>query len=127
MPLAAPKVVRLDQAETLSFGPNSIYRPLMVDETGELPIRTGVQVAAPGYATRPHSHPYVEILMVLEGTCEAWLEGQEDRPVRLGKGDAIALPAHAVHGFRTVGNETLRLLGTHLSPERIVNYVDEAP
>jgi hypothetical protein len=28
------------------------------------------------------------------------------------------------HTFRVVGDEVLRLLGTHVSPQRIVNYRD---
>jgi hypothetical protein len=30
------------------------------------------------------------------------------------------------HSFRVVGDEVLRLLGTHTSPKRIVNYKDGA-
>jgi mannose-6-phosphate isomerase-like protein (cupin superfamily) len=54
---------------------------------------------------------------------EAWLEGQEDSPARLGPGDMIALPACAPHVFRTFGDQTLRILGIHASPSRIVNVV----
>jgi len=42
----------------------------------------------------------------------------------LTRGDTIALPPNQPHVFRVVGDETLRLLGTHLSPQRIVNYDD---
>jgi mannose-6-phosphate isomerase-like protein (cupin superfamily) len=42
----------------------------------------------------------------------------------LGKGDTIALPPGAPHSFRVVGDVPLRLLGTHVSPTRIVNYRD---
>jgi mannose-6-phosphate isomerase-like protein (cupin superfamily) len=40
--------------------------------------------------------------------------------VLLRKGDTIALPPDTPHAFRVVGNEVLRLLGTHASPHRIV-------
>jgi mannose-6-phosphate isomerase-like protein (cupin superfamily) len=66
-----------------------------------------------------------EVLHVLDGTAEAWLEGQEDRAVLLKKGDTIALPPNVLHSFRVVGNEVLRLLGTHVSPRRIVHYRDQ--
>ena len=71
-----------------------------------------------------HSHPYMEILHVLEGTAEAWIEGGEDRPVTLRAGDTIALTPDVPHSFRVVGDQVLRTLGTHVSPQRIVHYGD---
>ena len=44
--------------------------------------------------------------------------------VTLEKGDTIALPANVPHSFRVVGDQVLRLLGTHVSPKRIVTYKD---
>jgi hypothetical protein len=34
------------------------------------------------------------------------------------------VPPETPHAFRVVGDEVLRLLGTHVSPKRIVNYQD---
>lgn len=118
------KVVRLKEAEVVSFGPLACYQPIIGDDEGLTPVRTGIQTSQPGYAAPMHSHPYLEILHILDGTAEAWLEGQEDRKLVLGKGDTIALPPGAPHTFRVVGDEPLRLLGTHVSPRRIVNYRD---
>jgi mannose-6-phosphate isomerase-like protein (cupin superfamily) len=122
-PQAEAKVIRSAEVEPMRFGPLAEYRRL----TGQdgLPIFTGVQTCAPGYATPMHWHPYVECLFVLEGTMEAFLEGQEDNPSRLGPGDMIALPACAPHVFRTHGDQTLRILGIHASPARIVNVVSD--
>jgi quercetin dioxygenase-like cupin family protein len=121
-----PTVVRLSEAETVSFGPRSHYQPLLADPDGHFPIRTGIQTAEPGYVAPVHSHPYTEVLLILEGVAEAWMEGQEDRPIRLEAGDTIVLPPGQAHSFRVAGDRTLRLLGTHLSPQRIVNYKDGA-
>jgi mannose-6-phosphate isomerase-like protein (cupin superfamily) len=52
------------------------------------------------------------------------MEGGEDRKVTLRKGDTIALPPNVPHTFRVVGHEVLRILGTHASPHRIVDYKD---
>jgi len=71
-----------------------------------------------------HSHPYLEVLHVLEGVAEAWMEGGEHRKVTLQKGDTIALPPNVPHTFRVVGDLPLRTLGTHASAHRIVNYRD---
>ncbi len=121
------RVVRLDETSTVSFGPLAHYNPILAAEPGEpdaLPIRTGIQTSAPGYVAATHSHPYTEILHILEGEAEAWLDGQEDRKVRLRPGDTIVLPPDVPHSFRTVGDRPMRLLGTHLSPRRIVDYKD---
>jgi quercetin dioxygenase-like cupin family protein len=116
------KVVRLEEAEVVKFGPDSIYQPIIGDDEGTTPLRTGIQTAQPGYVAPMHSHPYLEVLHILDGTAEAWLEGEEDGKVILRRGDTIALPPDRPHTFRVVGDEVLRLLGTHASPRRIVDY-----
>jgi quercetin dioxygenase-like cupin family protein len=119
-------VVRLRDTEIVKFGPDAYYQPIIGDAEGTTPIRTGIQTSEPGYVAPVHSHPYLEILHILEGRAEAWVDGQEDRPVLLEKGDTIALPPNVPHSFRVVGDQVLRLLGTHVSPTRIVNYKDPA-
>ncbi len=121
-----PRVVRVEETERVSFGPLSHYQLIIGDDEGTTPVRTGIQTAQPGYAAPVHSHPYVEILHILEGAAEAWIEGEEDRPILLRVGDTLAIPPDTPHGFRVVGAQTLRLLGTHASPKRIVQYKDGA-
>jgi mannose-6-phosphate isomerase-like protein (cupin superfamily) len=122
-----PIVIRLDQTERVSFGPLSEYRPIIGDDDGTTPLRTGIQMAQPGYQAPLHSHPYLEILHILEGTAEAWMEGGEGTPVVLEPGDTLAIPPDTLHSFRVRGDRMLRLLGTHASPKRIVTYKDGAP
>ena len=117
-------VIRLSESEKVPFAQNSYYQPILNGEAGGFPIFTGIQTAQAGYQTQPHQHPYVEVLHILEGTAEAWLVGEDDNKVCLTPGDTIALPANRLHIFRVVGEETLRLLGTHLSAQRIVKYDD---
>ena len=117
-------VIRLDETERVSFGPLSHYQPIVGDDAGSTPVRTGIQTAQPGYAAPVHSHPYIEILHILDGVAEAWIDGRPESTVVLRKGDTIAVPPETPHGFRVVGDEVLRLLGTHVSPKRIVNYQD---
>ncbi len=123
-PTAEARVVRVAEVDPVPFGPLSEYRRL-TGEDGH-PVFTGVQSCAPGYSTPLHWHPYVESLFVLEGTLEAWTEGREDRPVRLGPGEMIVLPACTPHVFRNPGPGPLRILGIHASPTRIVNRVEDA-
>ncbi len=122
--MSEAQVVRLDETPVVKFGPLACYQPIIGDDEGTTPVRTGIQTSQPGYVAPLHSHPYLEILHILDGTAEAWLEGHEDQKVLLRKGDTIALPPNSVHSFRVVGDEVLRLLGTHVSPTRIVSYRD---
>ena len=117
-------VKRLDETEIVKFGPDAIYQPIIGDDEGTTPVRTGVQTSQPGYVAPVHSHPYMEILHVLDGVAEAWLDGQEETKVILRRGDTVAIPPDTLHSFRVVGSEVLRLLGTHASGKRIVDYKD---
>ena len=117
-------VVRLDETGIVKFGPDAIYQPIIGDDAGSTPLRTGIQTSEPGYVAPVHSHPYMEVLHILDGVAEAWIDGQDDRKVTLRKGDTIAIPPGVPHSFRVVGDEVLRLLGTHASPKRIVEYKD---
>ena len=122
--MAEPKIVRLDETEVVKFGPDAFYQPILGDDEGSTPIRIGIQTSQPGYVAPMHSHPYLEVLHVLEGVAEAWIEGGEGRKVRLQAGDTIALPPDVPHTFRVIGDQVLRTLGTHASPRRIVDYKD---
>ena len=120
------KVIRLAETEVVKFGADAVYQLIIGDDEGTTPVRTGIQTSQPGYVAPVHSHPYMEILHILDGTAEAWIDGQDGSKVRLERGDTIALPANVPHSFRVVGDQVLRLLGTHVSPKRIVTYKDGA-
>ena len=122
--MANMQVIRLANTEVVKFGPDATYQLIIGDDEGTTPIRTGIQTSQPGYVAPVHSHPYLEVLYVLEGVAEAWIDGQEDRKVRLETGDTVALPPNVPHSFRVVGDQVLRTLGIHASPKRIANYKD---
>ena len=120
----APTVIRHAERPIVEFPGGATYQPIIGDDTGAgLPIRTGIQTSQPGYQTRLHSHPYVEVLTVLEGRGEAWLDGEKE-VVSLEPGMSIAFPANRVHAFRTIGDQPLVTYGIHTFGKRIVNYVD---
>src|SRR5438552_2228809 len=95
-----PTVVRLEETERVSFGPLSHYQLIIGDDEGTTPVRTGIQTAQPGYAAPVHQHPYVEILHILDGVAEAWIDGREHEAVTLRKGDTMAIPPDTPHAFR---------------------------
>jgi mannose-6-phosphate isomerase-like protein (cupin superfamily) len=117
-------VIREEERPVVPFPGGATYRALIGDDNGTgIPIRTGIQTSQPGYATRVHSHPYVEVLTVLAGRGEAWLDG-EDGTVAMAPGVTISIPAGRAHGFRVLGDEPLVTYGIHASGKRIVNYKD---
>ncbi len=119
-----PILIRHAERPHVTFPGGAGYCPVVGDDNGQgVPVRTGIQTSPPGYETRPHSHPYVEMLTVLEGEGEAWVDG-EDGVIMLEPGVTIALPANRVHGFRTVGDRPLVTFGIHVSDRRIVDYVN---
>jgi mannose-6-phosphate isomerase-like protein (cupin superfamily) len=44
-----------------------------------------------------HFHLYGELLFVIEGEAEVWLEADEDTPSWLGPGDCVPPPADIPH------------------------------
>jgi quercetin dioxygenase-like cupin family protein len=78
------------------------------------PGREVVQVRvdfAPGAAFGNHTHPGEEIAYVLEGSLEYQVEGRP--PVTLKAGEALFIPAGAVHAARNVGNGNASELATY--------------
>jgi quercetin dioxygenase-like cupin family protein len=115
-------VIREDERPVVDFPGGATYRALIGDDNGaDIPLRTGIQTSEPGYATREHSHPYVEVLTVLSGRGEAWLDGAPCT-MAMDPGVTIAIPAGRVHGFRVLGDAPLVTYGIHSSGKRIVNY-----
>ena len=67
-------IIRHAERPVVTLPGGAAYQPIIDDDTGDgVPIRTGIQTSQPGYTTPLHSHPYAEILTVLEGKGEAWL------------------------------------------------------
>jgi quercetin dioxygenase-like cupin family protein len=80
-----------------------------------VPGREAIQVRvdfAPGVAFGRHSHPGAEIAYILEGTLEYQLEGEP--PVTLTAGEALFIPAGAVHAAKNVGTENAAELATYV-------------
>jgi quercetin dioxygenase-like cupin family protein len=67
---------------------------------------------APGAGPRLHKHPYVEILIVVEGTA-TFNDGQSTRVVHAGE-MAVVDPGQA-HAFVNSGEGRLRQIDIHLS------------
>ena len=76
--------------------------------------------AAPGEGPRLHRHPYVELLIILEGT--ATVDDGESRHELRG-GEMAVVDAKQPHGFVNCGSERLRQIDIHLSPKLITEWL----
>ena len=67
---------------------------------------------APGVAFPRHSHPGAEVAYVLEGTLEYQLDGKPS--VTLKAGEALFIPAGAIHTAKNVGSVKAVELATYI-------------
>ena len=87
-------------------------KPGMVADTNLMLVRAHLP---PGEAHPFHHHPKMEeILYILAGTAEQWVE-QEKRI--MGPGDSLYLPAGVIHGTYNIGAGVLDFLAV-LSPAK---------
>lgn len=112
-------VVDHDLLPVEPFRNGSTYQTIVGDKAGSTPLFMGIQTAPPGYRTQLHSHPYMEVITVLEGEGEAWLE-DSGGVVALRPGVSLVMPAGMKHWFAATGSHPLRIMGVHASPHRIV-------
>lgn len=111
-------IIRIEDVRIEEFETGRTYQTLVGDDEGSTPVRVGIQTSPPGYSTGKHSHPYMEIITVVEGTGEAWIDGEADG-IAIGPGSTIVAPPNTPHGFRNTGIMPMRSYGVHASPIRI--------
>jgi quercetin dioxygenase-like cupin family protein len=116
------RVTRHGDNEVIHYGTKSDLRVLVGDDEGSTPVRVAIQTCEPGYDVPVHCHPYIEYLIVLEGSARFRIETDGIQTVELRKGDTVELRPGVWHAFTTSAHEVTRLMGIHLSSERIVNY-----
>jgi len=71
------------------------------------------QWVAPGVGAPSHSHPVEEVLTVLEGEAEMWID--EQRKI-VSAGQSLIVPAGRMHGFLNSGSATLHIHAVLASP-----------
>ena len=71
------------------------------------------QWIAPGAGAPTHSHPVEEVLTVLEGEAEMWMD---DLRAIVSAGQSLIVPAGRNHGFRNSVTVTLHLHAVLASP-----------
>ena len=71
------------------------------------------QWVAPGVGAPTQAHPVEEVLTVLEGEAEMWMDEQR---VIVPAGQSLIVPAARQHGFRNSGTATLHIHAVLASP-----------
>jgi quercetin dioxygenase-like cupin family protein len=71
------------------------------------------QWVAPGAGAPTHSHPVEEILTVLQGEAEMWID---EARMAVSAGQSLIVPAGRKHGFSNSGATTLHLHAVLASP-----------
>jgi quercetin dioxygenase-like cupin family protein len=78
---------------------------------GRMVVQNRVELSPEAPAVR-HRHPGEEIIYVLEGTLEYAIDGQPPRTY--GAGEALMVPAEAIHAVRNVGDGPATELATYV-------------
>ncbi|MBS0560412.1 MAG: cupin domain-containing protein [Proteobacteria bacterium] len=71
------------------------------------------QWVEPGKGAPTHLHAVEEILAVMEGQADVWVE---DETVAVTAGQSVVVPAGRRHGFTNTGTGTLHVMATLAAP-----------
>jgi quercetin dioxygenase-like cupin family protein len=88
-------------------------RMVVSARTGAVQLCVFEQLVAPGTGAPTHRHPVEEVLTVLGGEAEVWLD---DARLTLSAGQSVIVPAGRYHGFRNSGTATLHIHAILASP-----------
>lgn len=88
-------------------------RMLVSAQNGAMQLCLFEQWVTPGNGAPTHSHPVEEVLTVLSGEAEMWLDQQK---MVVNTGQSLIVPAGRLHGFRNCGAVTLHLHAVLASP-----------
>ena len=87
-----------------------------VGEDQNAPISAYIVKAKPGQGPPLHTHPYVEVIFMLEGEASVTV-GDQTRKVKAG--DIAVVPANTPHRFINSGSGLLRQIDVHASSKFI--------
>ena len=88
-------------------------RMLVSARNGAAQLCVFEQQVAPGTGAPTHCHPVEEVLTVLAGEAEIWIESAQ---LVLSAGQSVIVPAERYHGFRNSGSRTLHIHAILASP-----------
>lgn len=119
-------VVRFAEKPTASWRPGKfgrLHAAASVGNATKLTVNESWNDQGVGAPTHYHPDGLEEVIMVLEGTGEFWVDGVH---ALLEEGDLIILQPYCHHGFKNVGEGKLHVLAIFSSAQAETIY-DDAP
>jgi len=89
--------------------------------TGAMQLCIFEQWCEPGCGAPTHLHAVEEVLTVLEGQAEFWIENEREA---VSAGQSVIVPAGRQRGFRNTGVATLHVQSTLAAPIFEASYQD---
>jgi len=77
--------------------------------------------ADPGTGPRLHSHPYTEIIIILEGNSIVTVD---DETIEATGAKIVLISPNTPHKFVNVGSDRLRQVDIHLNPKFITTWLE---
>jgi len=107
------KVIDVREMPPEQWRPGVETRMLVSAGNGAAQLCIFEQWIAPGVGAPTHSHPVEEVLTVLQGEAEMWMD---DERVVVSAGRGLIVPARRQHGFKNSGTTMLHLHAVLASP-----------
>ena len=107
------RIIDHERQSSEEWRPGVLTRMQVSAVTGSVQLCVFQQWCAPGKGAPTHLHAVEEVLTVLEGEAQMWIE--EERAT-LHAGQSMIVPAGRKHGFNNTGTGTLHVQATLAAP-----------
>jgi len=116
------KVIDLDREPREEWRQGVLTKMLTSAANGGGQLCIFEQWCEPGHGAPTHLHAVEEVLHVLDGQAEVWID---DARATLTKGQLAVVPAGRKHGFSNTGTSVLHISSTLASPVFEAAYDDK--
>jgi quercetin dioxygenase-like cupin family protein len=107
------QVINHDSQPKEEWRPGVKTRLRIAELVGSRQLTIFDQWCDPGHGAPTHTHEVEEVLSVVEGEAEVWLD---DERARLAAGQSVVIPASTRHGFSNIGRGTLVMQAVLAAP-----------
>jgi quercetin dioxygenase-like cupin family protein len=115
-------VIDVEHQPAEEWRPGVRTRMLASAANGSSQLCVFEQWCDPGHGAPTHLHAVEEILHVLDGTAEVWMDAER---VTLTNGQLVLVAAGRKHGFSNIGTGALHIRSTLASPVFEAAYDDK--
>ena len=95
---------------------------LIGEQHGDVGVSVIFTHAPPGRGPSLHTHPYAELLILLEGKARVF-DGENERDIT--PGDIVIIEPGEPHGFKNTGETPLRQIDIHASPRFVTEWLEQ--